>query len=91
VRSCALSAESLTTSVLRYLFAWAILFVSKFVILEVVVFVTAGRAALGNFFEIVAIVVALMAAEAALAWVYKRLGNRPSGFSPGVTPRSNRR
>ncbi len=65
--------------VLRYLCAWAILFVSKFVILEVVVLVTAGRAALGHFFEIVAIVVALLAAEAALAWVYKRLGNRPSG------------
>jgi hypothetical protein len=64
--------------VLRYLCAWAILFASKFVILEVVVLVTAGRAALGHFFGIVAIVVALMAAEAALAWVYKRLGNRPA-------------
>ena len=64
--------------VLRYLCVWAILFVSKFVILEVVAFVTAGRAALGHFFEIVAIVVALMAAEALLAWAYRKLGSRPS-------------
>lgn len=59
--------------VLRYLCVWAILFVSKFVILEVVGFVTAGRAALGHFFEVVAIVLALMAAEALLRWIYTRL------------------
>jgi len=60
--------------VLRYASAWAILFVSKFVILEVVAFVSAGRAALGHFFEIVVIVLALMAAEFLLGWVYRRLG-----------------
>lgn len=64
--------------ILRFLSVWTILFVSKFVILEVVALVTAGRAALGHFFEIVAIVVVLMAAELLLAWVYKRLGS-PSG------------
>jgi hypothetical protein len=53
---------------------WAILFVSKFVILEVVAFVFAGRAALGHFLEIVLITLALMAAEALLRWVYGRLG-----------------
>lgn len=60
--------------VLRYVCVWAILFVSKFVILEVVAFVFAGRAALGHFFEIVAIVVALMASEALLGWIFRRLG-----------------
>ena len=60
--------------VLRYACVWAILFVSKFVILEVVALVTAGRAALGHFFEVVAIVLALMAAEALLRWIYRRLG-----------------
>ena len=60
--------------VLRYLSAWAILFVSKFVILEVVALVFAGRAALGHFFEIVAIVLALIAAEALLRWIFRRLG-----------------
>ena len=64
--------------VLRYLCVWAILFVSKFVILEVVAFVTAGRAVLGHFFEIVAIVLSLMAAEALLGWLYRRLGASPS-------------
>jgi hypothetical protein len=68
--------------VLRYLSVWAILFVSKFAILEVVAFVTAGRAALGHFFEIVAIVLVLMAAEALLRWVYRRLGGQiaPTGL-----------
>ena len=56
--------------VLRYVSLWAILFVSKFVILEVVAFVFAGRAALGHFFEIVAIVLALMASEALLRWIF---------------------
>jgi len=65
--------------VLRYLCVWAILFVSKFVILEVVAFVTAGRAVLGHFFEVVAIVLALMAAEALLGQVYRRLGADPNG------------
>ena len=60
--------------VLRYASVWAILFVSKFVILEVVAFVFAGRAALGHFFAIVAIVLALMAAEALLRWIFRRLG-----------------
>jgi hypothetical protein len=60
--------------VLRYACVWAILFVSKFVILEVVAFVFAGRAALGHFLAIVAIVVALMASEALLGWIFRRLG-----------------
>jgi hypothetical protein len=59
---------------LRYLSVWAILFTSKFVIIEVVALVTAGRAALGEFFAIVAIVLVLMAAEALLAWTFRRLG-----------------
>jgi len=65
--------------VLRYVCVWAILFVSKFVILEVVAFVTAGRAVLGHFFEVVAIVLALMAAEALLSWIYRRLAALPGG------------
>ena len=71
--------EGVLPRVLRYLCVWAILFVSKFVILEVVAFVTAGRAVLGHFFEVVAIVLALMAAEALLGQVYRRLGADPNG------------
>jgi hypothetical protein len=66
--------KSVIYSVLRYVCVWAILFVSKFVILEVVAFVFAGRAALGHFFEIVAIVLTLMASEALLGWIFRRLG-----------------
>jgi hypothetical protein len=60
--------------VLRYVCVWGILFVSKFVILEVVAFVFAGRAALGHFFEIVAIVLTLMASEALLGLIFRKLG-----------------
>jgi hypothetical protein len=60
--------------VLRFFSVWAILFVSKFVIVEIVALLTAGRATLGQFLEVVAIVVALMAADYLLEWVYRRLG-----------------
>jgi hypothetical protein len=60
--------------VLRYLSVWAILFSSKFVILEAVAIVTAGRAALGQFYAVVAITLALLGAEAGLRLVYRRLG-----------------
>jgi hypothetical protein len=64
--------------VLRLLSVWAIMFVSKFVIIEVVGLATAGRAVLGEFFAVVAIVLVLMAAEYALMWVYRRLGAPPT-------------
>jgi len=66
--------KGLLPRILRYLSVWAILFVSKFAIIEIVAFVTAGRAVLGHFVEVVAIVVALMASEALLKWVFRRLG-----------------
>ena len=69
--------------VLRYLSAWAILFVSKFVILEIVALATAGRATLGQFFEVVAIVLVLMAADHLLGWVYRRLGGPASAPEGG--------
>lgn len=65
--------------VLRILSVWAILFVSKFVILEVVAVATAGKATIGQFFEVVAIVLVLMAADRLMAWLYKRLGPRAGG------------
>jgi hypothetical protein len=64
--------------VLRLLSVWAIMFVSKFVIIEVVGLATAGRAVLGEFFAVVAIVLALMAAEYTLTWVYRKLGAPPT-------------
>ncbi len=60
--------------VLRILSVWAILFVSKFVIIEVVAVATAGKATLGQFFEVVAIVLVLMGADRLMVWTYRRLG-----------------
>lgn len=76
--------EGVFFRVLRYLSVWAILFVSKFVILEVVALATAGRATLGQFFEVVAIVVVLMAAEYVLGRIYTTLGGPAS--SPESDP-----
>jgi len=74
--------EGILARILRIASVWAILFVSKFAIIEIVAFVTAGRAALGHFFEVVAIVVSLMASEALLKWVFRRLG-RPEASPNG--------
>ncbi len=60
--------------VLRYVSVWLILFLSKFVILEAVNFVFGDHVELGSFFEILAIVVTMLAANAALMLVYRRLG-----------------
>lgn len=59
---------------LRYLAVWLILFLSKFVILEVVDIVFGTHVELGGFFEIVAIVVTMLAANAALQAFYRGLG-----------------
>jgi hypothetical protein len=53
---------------------WLILFASKFVILELVNVVFGDHVNLGGFFEIIAIAVALMAAEWALMRVFVLLG-----------------
>ena len=60
--------------VVRYTAVWLILFLSKFVILEAVNFVFGDHVELGSFIEILAIVVTMLAANAALLLVYRRLG-----------------
>jgi hypothetical protein len=52
---------------------WLILFVSKFVILEVVNFVFGDHVELGSFIEIVALIVTMLAANATLLAIYRRL------------------
>ena len=66
--------DSKTARVLGGLVMWLILFASKFVILELVNVVFGDHVNLGGFFEIVAIAVALMAAEWALMRVFVLLG-----------------
>jgi hypothetical protein len=64
--------------VLRYAAVWLILFLSKFVILEAVNIVFADHVELGSFFEIAAIVIVMLAANAALRTAYQRLARRDS-------------
>jgi hypothetical protein len=57
----------------RFLAVWLILFLSKFVILEVVNVVFGSHVELGSFIEILAIIVTMLVANAALEAVYKGL------------------
>jgi hypothetical protein len=58
----------------RFVAVWLILFVSKFVILEAVNVVFGDHVELGSFIEIVAIIVTMLAANAILLSIYRRLG-----------------
>ena len=62
------------SSFLRFLTTWAILFLSKFLILEVVDIVFGEHVELGKFLDVIVLVVALMAARAVFQWIYMSLG-----------------
>ena len=66
----------------RFLAVWLILFLSKFVILEAVNVVFGNHVELGSFIEIVAVIVTMLAANAALVAVYQNLGERQTTPSP---------
>ena len=66
--------DSKTLRVLGPLAMFLILFASKLVILELVDIVFGDHVDLGGFLEIIAIAIALMAAERALQWVFAWLG-----------------
>jgi len=53
---------------------FAILFFSKFVILEVIDFVFGDRVTLGGFVQVFVLVVTMILARLALTWTYRRLG-----------------
>ena len=57
----------------RFLAVWLILFLSKFVILEIVDVVFGSHVELGSFIEIAAIIVTMLAANAALQALYRGL------------------
>ena len=59
---------------IRFFAVWLILFLSKFVILEVVNVVFGSHVELGAFVEILAIVLTMLVANAALQSVYRWLG-----------------
>ncbi len=63
---------------MRFFTAWLILFGSKFVILEALVFALGGRISFGGPFHgivaLIAVVVAMLVVEAVLVKVFRRLG-----------------
>lgn len=59
---------------LRILFTWLILFLSKFLILEVVDIVFGDHVELGKFIDVIALVIALMVARELVQRIYISLG-----------------
>ncbi len=64
---------------MRYFGAWVVLFGSKFVILEAVALAFGDRLRFGGWFHgivaLIVVVVVMLVAEAAIVWVYRRMGN----------------
>lgn len=73
-RSWFFSHEGSVYRVLGILTTWLILFLSKFVILEVVDIVFGDHVELGKFFQIVVLIVAMMVARRGMEAIYNRLG-----------------
>ena len=63
-----------TMRIIGLLCTWAILFLSKFLILEVVDVVFGDHVSLGHFIEVVGIVISMMVARGLFRYGYKRLG-----------------
>jgi hypothetical protein len=57
---------------------FSILFISKFVILEVIDIVFGDRVTLGKFIEVAVLVVTMILARQGLTWTYRRLGEQNS-------------
>lgn len=66
--------EGAVWKLVRYVAVWLILFASKFVMLEAVNFVFGDHVELGSFIEVVALIVTMLAANATLLAIYRRLG-----------------
>ncbi len=62
------------SKVLQVISAWAILFASKFLILEVIDLVFGDHVELGGFLQVLALVITLMIARAVFQKIYESLG-----------------
>ena len=60
---------------LRILFTWLILFLSKFVILEIIDFIFREHVELGSFITVFSLVIALMIARTVIQRIYVSLGS----------------
>ncbi len=59
---------------LGFLSMWAVLFLSKFVILEVIDIIFGDHVDLGKFLDVVLLIIAMMVARALVQWAYDSLG-----------------
>ncbi|MEL7208357.1 MAG: hypothetical protein AAGK32_09035 [Actinomycetota bacterium] len=66
--------EGALFTVLSVLSTWAVLFLSKFLILEVVDFVFGDHVELGKLVEVILLSLALLLSRAAVGEIFKRLG-----------------
>ena len=66
--------EGTVWKILGLVAIFSILFLSKFLILELVDLVFGDRVELGHFIEIVALIISMILARALADWIYKRLG-----------------
>ena len=60
--------------VLGLVAVFSILFVSKFVVLEIIDIVFGDRVALGGFIEVALLVLSMIVARRSVTWAYRRLG-----------------
>ena len=67
--------------VLGLVTVFSILFISKFVVLEVINIVFGDRVTLGGFIEVALLVVTMILARRTVTWVYRRLGEPDAGGS----------
>ena len=54
---------------------FSILFISKFVVLEIIGIIFGDRVSLGGFIEVALLVVTMILARRSVTWVYRRLGD----------------
>ena len=66
--------EGMLFKIFGYVVIFLILFLSKFLILEVVNLVFGDRVELGHFVQLVVLIVTMIVARQIAEWIYRRLG-----------------
>ena len=69
--------EGTLSKVLGFISVFGILFLSKFLILEIVDIVFGDHVDLGHFIDVVVLIVAMIVVRRLMGWVYQRLGPMP--------------
>lgn len=61
---------------------FSILFISKFVVLEIIGIIFGDRVHLGGFIEVALLVVTMILARRSVTWIYRRLGDPAQAPTP---------